>query len=57
MLDQEEDEKQAPLSGIEADPVMSHFDEKIFNSLKKILIDQRCEEIVKFFPNSFLDHI
>ena len=39
MLDQEEDEKQAPLSGIEADPVMSHFDEKIFNSLKKILID------------------
>jgi len=39
MLDQEEDEKQAPLSGIEADPVMSNFDEKIFNSLKKILID------------------
>ncbi len=29
MLDQEEDEKQAPISGGAADPVQSHFDERI----------------------------
>ena len=57
MIDQEEDEKQAPLGGSGADPVLSFCDDRIFNSLKKLLVDQRPEEIVKVFSNVFLDHI
>jgi hypothetical protein len=57
MIDQEEDEKQAPLGGSGADPVLSYCDDRIFNSLKKLLVDQRPEEIVKVFSNVFLDHI
>ena len=57
MIDQEEDEKQAPLAGIAPDPVLSHLDDRIVFSLKKLLVDQRSEDITKVFTDKFLDHI
>ena len=57
MIDQEEDEKQAPLAGSSADPVLSNFDDRVVSSLKKILLDQRSEDITKVYTYKFLDHI
>jgi hypothetical protein len=57
MIDQEEDEKQAPLAGSLADPVLSNLDDRVVGSLKKLLVDQRSEEITKVYTDKFLDHI
>jgi hypothetical protein len=57
MIDQEEDEKQAPLAGNQADPVLSSLDDRVVSSLKKILLDQRSEDITKVYTDKFLDHI
>ena len=57
MIDQEEDEKQAPLAGSQADPVLSNLDDRVVGSLKKLLLDHRSEEITKVYTDKFLDHI